>query len=119
MEDEFIVIPTLILGIIFFITYIFFIVWVIRKTDNANDKTARKRWFTIVLTHIGVFAVFFIPLFGNLLLNFSYLALNTVSCLLVLSIPVLIVLALLEFSRAAPWFWKNKQIFPNKDKKVE
>jgi fatty acid desaturase len=119
MEDEFIVIPILILGISFFIAYIFFVKWILRKTDSANDKTARKRWLTIISIHVAVFAFLFIPLIGNLLLNFSYLAINLVSCLLILSIPLLIALALLEFSRTAPWFWKNKQIFPNKNKKAE
>jgi hypothetical protein len=103
--------PTLIVGIAFLGGYLVGIFILLRLINKAEDKTARKHWGWAFLPGVISF-IFFVTVY---LFSTQPIAekINNLSSTFICASPVLLINGLFYFTRRAPWFWKNRQIFPN------
>lgn len=102
---------TLIVGSIFLGGYLFTVFILLRLINKAGDKTARNYWMWAFLPG-SIFIIFFVMAYIFSLKPFAE-KINDLSSIFICILPVLLINGLFYFTRRAPWFWKNRQIFPN------
>jgi hypothetical protein len=117
-NENSIVWPTLIISLLFLFASIGTVIWILRVTVNTNELVARTRWFWIVSLGGGPLVLLVVSffLFGNDVEKESiYTKVNNISCFLSGGLPIFMAVSLFQFSRWAPWFWRNRDVFPHND----
>ena len=107
-------------GIIQLFIYLWMANSIFRAAKLAEDETAVKRFKGIFLLSGVMLVVLFITTCYSLssnerglnFLQLIYEAVERISLILCIGMPVIFLNSFLLFKRLVPWFWKNKSLHP-------